>query len=115
MIRQGDIWWLDFGEAQGSEPGFERPAVVVQGDRFNESRIKTIIVVPLTAQLRRAAAPGNVLLFAGDTGLPHDSVANVTQIMAVDPAAFIDRAGRVDSLDLADNLDGIDLVLGRAR
>ena len=38
MIR-GDIWWVDFGEQLGSEPGWRRPAVIVQSDDFNNSNM----------------------------------------------------------------------------
>jgi mRNA interferase MazF len=57
MIR-GEIWWADFGIPFGSEAGFRRPVLVVQNDAFNESRIKTIVVLPLTTNLRLLDAPG---------------------------------------------------------
>ena len=77
VITQGDVWWADLGEPAGSEPGFRRPVLVVQGDAFNRSRIATVVCVVLTSQLKWADAPGNVLLSARATGLPKDSVANV--------------------------------------
>ncbi len=69
VVAQGDIWWADLPEPTGSGPGFRRPVVVVQGDAFNASRIATVVCVPLTSNLRWAAAPGNVLLSARLTGL----------------------------------------------
>jgi mRNA interferase MazF len=70
VIAPGEIWWADLPEPAGSEPGFRRPVMVVQGDAFNRSRIDTVVCVPLTSTLRLADAPGNVLLVAQDNGPP---------------------------------------------
>lgn len=113
MIAQGDVWWADLGEPGGSEPAYRRPVVVVQCDAFNRSRIATIVCVPLTANLRWARAPGNVLLEAAATGLARDSVANVSQIVALDRGVLDEREGRLSEGDLARVLSGIDVVLGR--
>lgn len=112
VIRQGDVLWASLGEPAGSEPGFRRPVVVVQGDAFNASRIATVVVVPLTSNINWAAAPGNVLLARTRTGLPKDSVANVSQIVAVDRAILSDRVGHIGDSDLQLVLAGIDVVLG---
>ena len=114
VVSQGDIVWASLEDPIGSEPGFRRPVVVVQGDAFNASRVATVIVVPLTCNLRWAAAPGNVSLAAERTGLPKDSVANVSQIVAVDRRILSDRTARLSDVDIALILTGIDLVLGRA-
>ena len=113
VIAQGDVWWADLGDPLGSEPGFRRPVVVVQSDSFNRSRISSVVCVPLTSNLRWAAAPGNVALAADVTGLPKDSVANVSQIVTLDKASLTDRAGRVADAKLELILAGIDIVLGR--
>jgi mRNA interferase MazF len=88
--------------------------VVVQGDAFNASRLATVVVVPLTSNVRWASAPGNVLLGARRTGLPRDSVANVLQIVAVDRALLSERAARLRDEEVELVLNGIDLVLGRS-
>lgn len=113
MIAQGEVWWTDLGEPVGSEPGLHRPVVVVQGEAFNRSRISTVVCVALTSTLRWAEAPGNVLLEARLTGLPRDSVANVSQIVTLDRSALVERVGvlSADKLNLV--LFGIDVVLGR--
>jgi mRNA interferase MazF len=113
VIAQGEVWWADLGEPVGSEPGFRRPVVVVQGDSFNRSRIATVVCVALTSTLRWAEAPGNVVLEAKLTGLPNDSVANVSQLVTLDRRALIERVGVLpdDKLELV--LFGIDVVLGR--
>jgi mRNA interferase MazF len=113
VISQGEIWWADLPEPAGSEPGFRRPVVVVQGDAFNRSRIDTVVCVPLTSNLRLAEAPGNVLLAAKATGLPRDSVANVSQLVTLDKSALTDRTGKLSKTTLGLVLLGVDVVLGR--
>ncbi len=83
MIRRGQIWWVDFAEPRASEPGFRHPALVLQRDEVNASRINTVVVCVLTSNRVLAAAPGNTLLPKRVTGLPRDSVANASQIATV--------------------------------
>ncbi|MBW3671163.1 MAG: type II toxin-antitoxin system PemK/MazF family toxin [Acidobacteria bacterium] len=99
-MSRGDICWADLPAPSGSEPGLRRPVVVVQGDSFNRSRISTIVCVPLTSNLRWAEAPGNVLLGEAITGLPKDSVANVSQIVALDREWLTERVARISSRKL---------------
>ena len=113
MIAQGDIWWADLAIPAGSEPGFRRPVVVVQGDGFNRSALRTVVAVPLTSNLRWADAPGNIRLTARATGLPRDSVANVSQVVTVDKATLTERVGKLSAGKLELVLAGIDVVLGR--
>lgn len=113
VISQGDVWWADFGEPAGSAPGFRRPVVVVQSDSFNRSRIATVVVVPLTGNLRLAAAPGNVHLDAAITGLPRDSVANVSQPTTLDRESLLEHVGKLPDAKLDLVLYGIDVVLSR--
>jgi len=113
VIGQGDVCWASLDDPVGSAPGFCRPVAVVQGDSFNASRIATTVVVPLTSNVRLAAAPGNVLLAAARTGLPKDSVANVSQIVSIDRSVLTERVGRLSEGELGLVLAGIDLVLGR--
>lgn len=113
VVAQGDVLWASFPDPTGSGPGFRRPVVIVQGDALNASRLATVVVVPLTSNLRWASAPGNLPLDARRTGLPKDSVANVSQIVAVDRDLLTDRVGRVSKRELSLILAGIDIVLGR--
>jgi len=85
----------------------------VQGNAFNRSRIATVVVVPLTRSLRLANAPGNVFLTARDTGLPDDSVANVSQIVTIDRSLLDKLVSQIGVRHLALVLAGIDVVLGR--
>jgi len=113
VIAQGEVWWADLGEPAGSQPGYRRPVVVVQGDSFNRSRIATVVCVPVTGNLRWAEAPGNVLLDCSDTGLPKASVANVSQPVTLDRSALTDRVGVLPEAKLELILYGFDIVLGR--
>ena len=111
VIERGEVWWADLGEPDGSEPGYRRPVVIVQSDAFNRSRIRTVIAVVLMTNLRLVEAPGNVLLPAKATGLPKDSVANVSQVITVDRDFLLERAGRIRGQLLQDVDKGLRLVL----
>ena len=113
VAAQGDVFWASLADPVGSGPGFRRPVVVVQGDALNASGLATVVVVPLTSNMRWAAAPGNVMLPRRQTGLPRDSVANVTQIVSIDRSILSERVGRVSKAQLRLLLDGVDTVLGR--
>lgn len=113
VISQGEVWWADIPPPTGSGPGFRRPVVVVQGDALNRSRLATVVCVPLTSNLKWAEAPGNVLLAARSTSLPKDSVANVSQIVALDKALLTERVGKLSAPKVELLLSGIDVVLGR--
>ena len=80
MIARGDIFWVDLGTPRGSEPALLRPAVVVQEDWLNASDIATVVIVPLTSDLRLGVFPGNVVVPAAAAGLERDSVAVVSQV-----------------------------------
>lgn len=113
VISQGEVWWADLPAPAGSGPGFRRPVVVVQGDAINRSRIATGVCVPLTSNLRWASAPGNVPLAAAVTGLPKDSVANVSQIIALDRALLTELVSKLPHAKRELLIAGIDVILGR--
>ncbi len=113
VIAQGDVCWADLHEPVGSGPGFRRPVLVVQGDAFNRSRVAAVVCVPLTSNLKWAEAPGNVLLPARSSGLSKESVANVSQIVALDRALLTERVGRISKKQLELVFAGLDIVLGR--
>lgn len=113
VIAQGEVWWADLGDPVGSGPGFRRPVLVVQGDALNRSALGTIVCVPLTSQVKWAGAAGNVLLTPRETSLSKPSVANVSQIVALDRSILQRRVGKVPRARLTAILSGIDVVLGR--
>ncbi len=113
MIAQGEIWWAELAVTAHSEPGFRRPVLVVQGDAFNRSALRTAVCVALTSNLGWADAPGNVRLAPRSTGLPRESVANVSQIVTIDKNNLTERVGKLSRAKLELILAGIDVVLGR--
>lgn len=113
VISQGEVWWADLGEPTGSAPGYRRPVVVVQCDALNRSQISTVVCVPLTSNMKWADAPGNVLLTAKAAGLPKDSVANVSLIVAIDKRQLTECIGKLSQRQAEMVLSGIDVVLGR--
>ena len=111
MIR-GEIWWADYGVPFGSEPGYRRPVVIMQTDRFTRSALNTVLVVPLTTNMLLADAPGNVFLEKSATALAKDSVAVVAHLSALDKRRLSDCTGRLPFSDLQEIEDGIRLILG---
>jgi mRNA interferase MazF len=110
VIRQGDVFWVDLGPPSGSGPGYRHPHVVVQNNIFNRSAIGTVIVCALTSNLKRGAAPGNVLLARGEANLPKRSVVNVSQVFTVDKAALVERIGALSGDRLGQVLAGLRLL-----
>jgi mRNA interferase MazF len=111
VINQGDIYWIDFDEPSGTEPGYKHPHVVVQNNLFNRSEIKTVVVCALTSNLKRADAPGNILLEKKETHLPKDSVVNVSQIFTVDKSQLDEYVGTLSAKRVRELLNGVKLVL----
>ena len=112
-VAQGEIWWADLPTPAGSGPGFRRPLVVVQGNPLNRSRLPTVVCVPLTSNLAWEAAPGNTLVPAKASGLPKDSVANASQVFAIDRSFLSTRVGKLAPKRLEQILASVDVVLGR--
>ncbi len=106
-IKQGDIYWIDFGPPEGSQPGYRHPHVVIQNNVFNASRINTVVVCALTSNLKFAKSPGNVLLKKGEANLPKDSVVNIAQIETVDKAFLIEKIGSLSSSRIRQIVEGI--------
>jgi mRNA interferase MazF len=111
VIQRGEIWWADIDEPRGSEPGYRRPVLVVQSDAFNRSRLQTVLAVILTSNLRLVDAPGNVLVPKKASGLPRDSVANVSQLVTLDKDFLVQRIGRLPRRMMAAVDAGLKLVL----
>ena len=111
-LERGGVWWAELEPPTGSAPGFRRPVVIVQADPFNRSTLQTTIAVVLTSNLRLADAPGNVRLTARETGLPKDSVANVSQVITIDRQVLTECVGTLPDRHLRRVEDGLRLVLG---
>jgi len=110
-MQRGELWWAYLPDPTGSAPGYRRPVLIIQSDTFTNSRISTVVVAAISSNLNLADAPGNVLLRAKDTGLPRDSVVNVSQLATVDKQELDTCIGAVAArvLELIDN--GLRLVL----
>ena len=112
-VRQGQVYWLDFGHTAGSAPAERHPCVVVQNDVFNQSAIATTVVCLITSNLLRAKAPGNGLLKKGEANLPKASAVNVSQILTVDKADLAEYSGKLSSPAVAAVRDGLHLLFDR--
>ena len=111
-MTRGEIWWADLPDPRGSEPGYRRPVLIVQADSFNRSGINTVIVAVITSNLRLADGPGNVLLPSAITGLPRDSVVNVSQVLTLDRSFMSEAITRISGRLLSEVSAGLKLVLG---
>jgi len=112
VSRRGSICWADLGDPHGSRPAKRRPVLVIQSDPFNASRLNTTIAAVITSNTALAAMPGNVFVPAAVSGLPRDSVVNVTAAVTLDKADLGAPAGHVPT-SLMEEVDrGLRRVLG---
>ncbi|MEY2831182.1 MAG: hypothetical protein RLZZ574_440 [Cyanobacteriota bacterium] len=111
VIKQGDIYWLDLGEPVGAQSAYRHPHVVIQNNIFNQSQIATAVVCALTSNLKRANAPGNILLEENDANLPKQSVVNVSQIFTVSKEQLQQKIGTLNQARIEQILAGIKLVI----
>lgn len=110
-MKRGEIWMVDFGPPSGPEQAGVRPAVILQDDSLSRIFV-TVIVVPLTTNLKRLEFPASVLLQSGEGGLPQDSVALCHQVMVRGKARLTTRLGLLSSERLSQILDGVQTALG---
>jgi mRNA interferase MazF len=111
VVLRGEVWWTDLADPAGSEPGGRRPALIVQSDISNRSRIGIVIVVVLTTSVRRLDAPENSLITRRESGLPKDSDANVSQLLTIDMASLLEPAGHLSRSAMNRVAGGLRLVL----
>lgn len=97
VIVRGGLYWADFGVGLGSRPAKRRPVLVISADTYNRSRLATVLAAVVTSNTRLAAMPGNVFLPDSATGLPRDSVVNVTALVTLDKTDLSERVGVVDA------------------
>lgn len=110
VINQGDIYWIELEEPAGSEPAYRHPHIIIQNNVFNRSRINTVIVCALTSNLKRASAPGNVLLEMGEASLPKQSVVVVSQVFTVDKTQLGEYIGTLAKRRIGQILEGLKLL-----
>ena len=110
-IKQGDIFWVDLGIPGGSEPGYRHPHVVIQNNVFNESKINTVVACAITSNIKRAKAPGNILLKKGEGGLKKDSVVNISQIITIDKSDIEEKIGSLPVSKVKQIIEGVKLLI----
>jgi mRNA interferase MazF len=110
-MERGEVWWADLPDPVGAGPGFRRPVIVIQSNDFNRSKIRTIIILILTSNLKLSDAPGNVLIPSSESGLSKDSVANISQIITVDKDFLTEKCGKLPLRYIKSIDDGLRLVL----
>ena len=110
-MRRGEVWWATLPDPRASEPGYRRPVLIVQSDAFNQSAISTVIVAIITANLRLAAAPGNVILRRRESRLTKDSVVNVSQLVTLNKDFLVQRVAKIPPARIREVKDGLRLVL----
>ncbi|MEW6273568.1 MAG: type II toxin-antitoxin system PemK/MazF family toxin [Bacillota bacterium] len=107
VIKQGELYWYTFPTPQGSEPMGRRPVLVIQNNICNQSRVNTVIVCPLTTNLKLAIAPGNILLNRGEGNLPRESVVNVSQVQSIDKSCLQEYIGALSSARIQEVINGL--------
>jgi mRNA interferase MazF len=112
VTTRGSICWADLGEAHGSRPAKRRPVLVIQSDPFNTSRLNTIIAAVITSNTALAAMPGNVFLPAAVSGLPMDSVVNVSALVTLNKTDLNEPTGQLPGSLMNDANRGLRRVLG---
>ena len=111
MIGRGDIYWADLGEASGGKPAKRRPVLIIQADPYNHSQLATVLAAVITSNTALAAMPGNVFLPRASTGLPRNSVVNITAIITLNKSDLTEHAGSVPEHLRADIDHGLRQVL----
>ena len=111
VIKRGDIYWIDLGEPVGAQSAYRHPHVVIQNNVFNKSRIATVVVCALTSNLKKANAPGNILLGKDEANLPKQSVVNVSQIFTVSKEQLQQKIGTLSKAKIEQILAGVKLVI----
>jgi mRNA interferase MazF len=111
VISQGDIYWVNLEEQEGSEPGYRHPYIVIQNDAFNKSKISKVVMCALTSNQRLASAPGNVLLGKGEGNLPKSSVANISQVMTFDKSELQEKIGQLSRKRVEEIVAGFEFLL----
>jgi mRNA interferase MazF len=111
-MRRGELWWADFGIPYGSEPGYKRPVLIIQNDFFNNSKINTTIVIPLTTNLILADAPGNILITKHESKLKRNSIIIISQIEVIDRRRLIEKITKIDKAIIEMIENNILFVLG---
>jgi mRNA interferase MazF len=110
-MQRGEIWWAELPPPKASEPGYRRPVLIIQANDFIRSCIKTVTVIGITSNTKLAHAPGNIFLDSTQTGLPKDSVINVSQIITIDKSFLTEHVGTLKPKIVKSIEEGLKLAL----
>ena len=110
-MQRGEIWWASLPVPEGSSPGYRRPVLIIQANEFNRSKINTVIVAAITSNLALASAFGNVHLGSRSSGLPKESIVNISQLITIDKRFLTERIRSIDTHKMKEVEDGLRLVL----
>jgi mRNA interferase MazF len=111
-MTRGEIWRGDFDISPESSKGLSRPVLIVQDNSFNESNIKTILVLPITSNLYLLDAPGNVLIRSRESKLIDDSVILVSNLYAIERTRLKQKISKIDKTIMKQVETGMKLALG---
>lgn len=111
VIQRGEIWWANLPEPSGSGPGYRRPVLVIQTDKFNQSQLNTVVIVIISTNLTLIRSDGNVSLTARQSELPKDSVVNVSQLLTIDKTLLQDYVSTLSERKMEQIDKGLRLVL----
>ncbi len=111
VIKRGDIWWANLPEPTGSGPGYARPVLIVQSDKFTETALNTVVIAIITRNLHLSKAAGNVLIAAEQSYLRYDSVINVSQLFTMDKGFLRDYISTLSNKKMAQVDKGLKMVL----
>ena len=111
VINRGEIWWTDLPEPTGSSPGYRRPVIIIQSDIFNKANLNTSIVALVTTNLELEKMRGNVLLKKHQSGLPKDSIVNVTQVFTLDKSLLLEFVSALSERKIEQIDKGLSLVI----
>ena len=109
-IVRGDVYWIDWNPARGSEKAGRRPAVVVQTDagNTNPNYPNTIVAAISTATAR---VPTHVEIEPSKSnGLVKTSCVKCEQLITISKDRLAGRIGNLDS----DEMRRVDTALKRA-
>jgi mRNA interferase MazF len=109
-IQKGSIYWIKSSQAGNGEEA-RMPALVIQNDVLNASKLSTVSLVAITATLKFGELPGNVVLDRGEANMPQRCVVNVSQIKTVDKASVGEKIGALSPERMTEIHDGLKLVI----
>jgi mRNA interferase MazF len=95
-MKRGEIWLADLNPIRGSEQAGIRPVLILQNNAMSNFTT-TILAIPLTTNLRRAALPSCVQVNKDEGGLTSDSVILCHQLRVLDKTRLSRKIGAVSS------------------